>query len=47
LKDLNIGLLDFLSLRGGREIYLCWRYGEAEICYWHDLDAGYGGRQPL
>jgi hypothetical protein len=47
LKDLNIGLLDFLSLRGGREIYLCWRYGEAEIYYWHDLDAGYGGRQPL
>ena len=47
LKDLNTGLLDFLARREGRDIYLCWRYGEAEISYWHDLDAGFAGRQPL
>lgn len=47
LKDINSGLLDFRSLRGGREVYLCWRYGEDEISFWHDLDAGFAGRQPL
>lgn len=47
LKDVNSGLLDFRSLRDGREIYLCWRYGEDEIGYWHDMDAGFAGRQPL
>jgi hypothetical protein len=47
LKDINSGLLDFLSLRGGREVYLCWRYGEEEIGYWHDVDAGFAGRQPI
>jgi len=47
LKDINIGLLDFPSLREGREVYLCWRYGEDSVQYWHDLDAGYTGRQNL
>ena len=47
LKDLNSGLLDFRSWRDGREVYLCWRYGEDEIRFWHDLDAGFAGRQPL
>ncbi len=47
LKDINIGLLDFPSLREGREIYLCWRYGEDSVQFWHDLDAGYAGRQRL
>jgi len=47
LKDINIGLLDFPSLREGREVYLCWRYGEDSVQYWHDLDAGYAGRQKL
>jgi len=47
LKDVNTGLLDFRSLRGGREVYLCWRYGEDEISFWHDIDAGFAGRQPL
>jgi hypothetical protein len=47
LKDINSGLLDFRSLRGGREVYLCWRYGEDEISFWHDIDAGFAGRQPL
>lgn len=47
LKDINSGLLDFRSLREGREVYLCWRYGEDEIGFWHDIDAGFAGRQPL
>ena len=47
LKDPDTGLIDFLSLRNGREVYLCWRLGEDHINYWHDLDAGFRGRQPL
>jgi hypothetical protein len=47
LKDLNNGLVDFLSLREGREVYLCWQYGEGEIQYWHEIESGYSGRQPL
>lgn len=47
VKDLDIGLLDFRSLRDGREIYLCWKLGEETIDYWHELDAGYAGRRPL
>lgn len=47
LKDINLGLLDFPSLRDGREVYLCWRYGEDRVEFWHDLDAGYAGRQKL
>jgi hypothetical protein len=47
LKDPDTGLIDFLSLRSGREIYLCWRIGEERILYWHYLDTGFAGRQPL
>ncbi|MGH2497167.1 MAG: DUF2203 domain-containing protein [Ktedonobacteraceae bacterium] len=47
LKDPDTGLIDFLSMRGGREIYLCWRLGEERINFWHYLDAGFAGRQPL
>lgn len=47
LKDINTGLLDFLSLRHGREVFLCWRYGEPRIAYYHELHAGFNGRQPL
>jgi len=47
VKDLERGLLDFPHWREGREVYLCWEYGEARIDYWHDTDSGYSGRQPL
>ncbi len=47
IKDINIGLLDFPALRNGREVYLCWQYGEGDIAYWHEIDAGYAGRQPI
>jgi hypothetical protein len=47
IKDIDSGLVDFLSTRQGRDVFLCWRYGEDDIEYWHDLDAGFVGRQPL
>jgi hypothetical protein len=47
LRDLDRGLIDFPSLRNGREVYLCLEDGEDEIGFWHDLEAGFGGRQPL
>ncbi len=47
LKDADSGLIDFLSMRNGREIYLCWLLGEERINYWHYLDTGFAGRQPL
>jgi hypothetical protein len=47
LRDLERGLVDFPSLRGGEEIYLCWEEGEDEIAFWHDTESGYAGRQPL
>jgi hypothetical protein len=47
LKDINMGLLDFPSLREGREVYLCWRYGEDSVQFWHDLDTGFAGRQQI
>jgi hypothetical protein len=47
LRDLDRGLIDFPALRDDREVYLCWIEGEEDIAFWHDLDAGYAGRQPL
>lgn len=41
------GLVDFRSLHEGRVVYLCWEWDEPEIDYWHDLEAGYAGRQPI
>jgi hypothetical protein len=46
-KDLGLGLVDFRHLRNGREVNLCWKYGEREIRHWHGLDEGYAGRKPL
>ena len=47
LKDLNQGLVDFYSLRDGELVFLCWRLGEERIGYWHGIDDGFAGRQPL
>jgi hypothetical protein len=47
IKDMGIGLLDFPSLREGREVYLCWRYDEQRISFWHEPDGGFAGRQQL
>jgi hypothetical protein len=47
LRDVDRGLVDFPALREGREVYLCWEEGEPEIGFWHEPDAGFGGRRPL
>jgi len=47
LKDYFTGLVDFPSRLDGREVYLCWRFGEDEIAHWHELDAGFAGRQKI
>lgn len=47
LKDFDRGLVDFPHLRDGREVFLCWELDETEIEFWHDLDAGYAGRERL
>ena len=47
VKDINLGLLDFPALRNGREVYLCWQYGEGDIAFWHEVEAGFAGRQPI
>ncbi len=47
VKDLELGLVDFPSLREGAEVFLCWRLGEDEIEFWHGLDEGYAGRKLL
>lgn len=47
LKDPVKGLIDFYSKLDGRDIYLCWMLGEDDIGYWHELDAGFAGRQSL
>lgn len=47
LKDPDTGLIDFLSLRDGQEVYLCWRLDEERILFWHPIEGGFAGRQPL
>jgi hypothetical protein len=47
LKDLNVGLIDFLAERDGREVYLCWRFGEPRVDFFHELHTGFRGRQHL
>ncbi len=41
------GLVDFPAMMEDRVVYLCWRQGEQEVLFWHDVDAGFAGRQPL
>lgn len=47
VKDLNGGLIDFLCDRNGRDVYLCWKYDEPEVEYFHELHAGFAGREPI
>ena len=47
LKSAPEGLIDFPSMMDGRIVYLCWKHGEPEVMFWHELDAGFAGRQPL
>lgn len=41
------GLVDFPAMLDGRLVYLCWKLGESEVAHWHELDAGFAGRQLL
>lgn len=46
-KDYERGLVDFPGERDGRPVYLCWQLGEPEVRFWHELEAGFTGRQPI
>ena len=46
-KSAMDGLVDFPSLLEGRVVYLCWKLGEPEIHHWHEVDAGFAGRQSI
>ena len=47
VRDIDRGLIDFPAILAGEEVYLCWELGEDAIAYWHDVETGYRGRQPL
>ncbi|OGC88984.1 MAG: hypothetical protein A2142_03590 [candidate division Zixibacteria bacterium RBG_16_48_11] len=47
IKDLKKGLVDFPHLSEEKEVLLCWELGEEEILFWHEIEAGYAGRQAL
>lgn len=46
-KGFDGGLVDFLSLRDDRPVYLCWRHGEDAVSHWHEVEGGYEGRRPI
>ena len=46
-KDVALGLVDFRHVRDGREVNLCWKFGEDAVRHWHGLDEGYANRRPL
>ncbi len=46
-KGFEEGLVDFYAMMNDREVFLCWKLGEAQVDYWHELEAGYAGRQLL
>ena len=47
IQSIGQGLVDFPSIREGREVYLCWKVEELDIQFWHEVDSGFAGRQPL
>ena len=47
VRDIERGLIDFPAILDGREVYLCWELGEDEVAFWHELEGGFGGREPL
>lgn len=47
IKDIERGLVDFPALIGGREVFLCWEKDEDDVEFWHDIDSGYAGREPI
>ncbi len=47
VRDVDSGICDFPGRRDGRDVYLCWRFGEERIGFWHDLESGFSGRAPI
>ena len=47
VKDIDRGLLDFPAILGEKEVFLCWEQDEEDVEFWHELDAGYAGRERL
>ena len=47
LRDIETGLIDFPALVSGRQVWLCWRLGEDDVAWWHELATGIAGRRPL
>jgi hypothetical protein len=47
IKDVERGLVDFPAIIGGKEVFLCWEQDDEDIEFWHDLEAGYSGRERL
>ena len=47
VKDLETGLIDFPTLYRDQEVYLCWKLGESSISFWHHIEDGFRGRQPI
>ena len=47
VRDIDMGLVDFPAMRFGNTVYLCWRYGESDIEYWHGSSEGFTGRKSL
>lgn len=47
VRDLEYGLIDFPADRYGEKVYLCWKYDEPEVLYWHREDEGFARRKPI
>jgi hypothetical protein len=47
IKDIEVGLVDWLASHHGREIWLCWKYGERQVEFWHELTSGFDSRRPV
>lgn len=47
LRDIETGLIDFPALVAGRQVWLCWRLGEDDVAWWHELSSGFSARQPF
>lgn len=47
VKDIDAGIVDWYASKGNRDVLLCWKLGEKEVGYWHDVEAGFDGRRPV
>ncbi len=47
IRDWSLGVVDFPAIAAGREVYLCWQFGEPRVMHWHEYEAGDAGRQPI